>query len=262
MYLKIIIITSLLAISALARCQTEKVINNTDRQGRKQGHWIKKYPNETVLYDGFFKDDHPVGEFKRYDENNNLKSLLIYSNDGSEAIANIYHLNGYISSQGKYINQKKEGIWKFFSSYFEGYLISEEHYSGNLRNGQSLKFYRDSTIAEKINYVNNIKQGEWIQYYPGGAICLKSKYLDDKINGKFEVWFENGQIEISGYYYNNIKDGHWLIYNKAGNLKYKMEYVKGVTKDKQMEIDEYNYLDSLERNKGKIVDPEISGITR
>jgi len=260
MNLKIITIASLLAISAIATCQTETEINKTDQQGRKQGHWVKKYPDGIIMYDGFFKDDHPVDEFRRYYENKTLKSLLIYSSDGTEAVATIYHPNGNISSKGKYINQIKEGKWQFFSSIINGYLISEEYYSGNLKNGLSLKFYPDSTVAERLTYINDIRQGEWIRYYPNSAVCLKSNYLNDKINGRFEVWFENGSIELSGQYKNDVRDGLWYIYNNDGTVKYKIEYLAGVTKDRQMDIDESDYLDSLEKNKGKIADPEKAGI--
>jgi antitoxin component YwqK of YwqJK toxin-antitoxin module len=260
MILKIITISSLLAISAIATCQTETDINKTDPGGRKQGHWIKKYPDGIVMYDGVFKDNHPVGEFRRYYENNTIKSLLIYNESGTEAEATIYHPNGNISSKGKYINQRKEGKWQFFSAFTKGYLISEENYSGNLRNGVSIKFYPDSTVAERVTYVNDLKQGEWIQNYPNGAICLKSYYLNSKINGRFEVWYENGKIEFSGQYKDDSRDGLWYIYKNDGTLKYKLEYLEGVTKDRQMDIDESDYLDSLERNKGKIADPEKTGV--
>ena len=53
-----------------------------------------------------------------------------------------------------------------------------------------------------------------------------------------------------------FRDGTWLIYNHKGSLKYKIEYHNGFTTDRQMEIDESDYLDSLEQNKGKIADPE------
>jgi antitoxin component YwqK of YwqJK toxin-antitoxin module len=260
MNLKIIIITSLLVISSQGVCQIETKINQTDPQGKKQGHWIKKYSDETIMYEGFFKDDHPVGEFKRYYEDKTLKSLLQYNINGTEVVAIIYHQNGNIASKGKYINQKKEGKWQFFSAITKGYLISEESYSGNKRNGLSIKLYPDSTIAEKVSYVNDIKQGEWIQYYPNGAICMKSNYVNGNINGKFEVWFENGQIEFSGQYKNNARDGPWLIYNPAGTLKYRLEYTEGVTNDNQMDIDESDYLDSLDKMKGKIPDPEKTGV--
>jgi antitoxin component YwqK of YwqJK toxin-antitoxin module len=262
MDLKIIIITSLIAVSLKGVCQIETKINQTDPQGKKQGHWIKKYPDNTIMYEGFFKDDHPVGEFKRYYENKTLKSILQYNISGKEVVATIYHPNGNIASKGKYINQKKEGKWQFYSAVTKGYLISEESYSGDKKNGLSLKFYPDSTVAEKVNYINDTKQGEWIQYYPSGAICTKSNYVDGKINGKFEVWFENGKIEFSGQYKNNARDGPWLIYNISGTVKYRIEYSEGVASDHQMDIDESDYLDSLNKNKGVILDPEKTGVIR
>jgi antitoxin component YwqK of YwqJK toxin-antitoxin module len=262
MNLKIYITASFLVISIYASSQTETQINKTDQQGRKQGHWIKKYPNDSVMYDGFFKDDHPIGEFRRFFENQLIKSLLIYSEDGSKAIATIYHPNGNISSKGTYIDQMKEGKWQFFSAFTKNYLISEESYSKNLKNGPSIKFYHDSTIAEKLYYINDIKQGEWIQYYPNGAVCQKTNYLNGKINGKFEVWSENGNIELSGQYKNDSKDGLWVIYNNDKTIKYKLEYRSGIAKDNQLDIDGSEYLDSLEKNKGKIDDPEISKVIK
>jgi antitoxin component YwqK of YwqJK toxin-antitoxin module len=262
MNLKIILIASFLVISAGVNCQTDNKINITDQKGLKQGRWIKKYPNQNVMYDGFFVDDHPVGEFKRYFEDNKLSSVLVYSKDGKEANATIFHPNGYIASRGLYINQLKEGKWQFFSAIFNGYLLSEEFYIKNIRNGPSLKFYPDSTVAEKVFYINDVKHGEWTQYYPDGTLCLKSNYLNGKVNGKFESWYENGAIQFSGQYKNDLKNGPWLIFNDKGSVKYKIDYKDGITKDRRMAIDESDYLDSLETNKGKIADPEKSGIIR
>lgn len=262
MNLKFSILVSFLAISAPAFCQPEANINSTDAMGLKQGHWIKKYPNLNIMYDGVFKDDHPVGEFRRYFEDNILKSILIYSADGKEAEATMYHPNGNLSSIGKYTDQKKEGKWQFFSSVSEGYKISEELYSKNVRNGLSIKLYPDSTIAERVHYINDVRSGEWIQYYPNGTVCLKSNYLNGKINGRFEVWFGNGNIEFSGQYKNDSRDGKWLIYNNDGSVKYQIEYQSGVTTDRQLDIDESDNLDLMEKNKGKIADPEKTGIIK
>jgi antitoxin component YwqK of YwqJK toxin-antitoxin module len=262
MKLKLYITAYFLALSFCATCQIDSQLNKTDQLGKKQGHWIKNYPNESIMYDGYFRDDHPVGEFKRYYDDKSLKSLLVYSSDGKTAAATIYHQNGYISSKGRYVDQLKEGKWQFYSSTINGYLISEEYYSKNLRNGPSVKYYPDSTIAEKLTFVNDVRQGEWTQYYPSGKVCLKTNYLDGKINGKFEVWFENGTIEFSGQYHNDSRDGEWTIFNEDGSVKYKLEYKEGITKDRHIDIDESNFLDSLELNKGKIADPEKTGTIR
>jgi antitoxin component YwqK of YwqJK toxin-antitoxin module len=156
----------------------------------------------------------------------------------------------------------KEGKWQFFSEITNGYLISEEYYSKNKRNGLSFKFYPDSTVAEKLTYLNDTKQGEWIQYYPSGKACLKSHYLNGRLNGKFEFWFDNGAIEFSGQYKNDSRDGQWVIFNKDGSIKYKLDYISGITKDRQMDIDESAFLESLENNKGKIADPEKTGVVK
>jgi len=262
MNLKVVLIAFFLAVSASAICQTATEINKTDVQGRKQGRWIKKYPNENIMYEGIFKDDHPVGEFRRYYEDKIIKSILVFSDDGQKADATIYYPNGFISAQGKYINQLKEGKWKFFSSSVSGYLICEEEYSNNIRNGQSLNFFADSTVAERINFVRDIRQGEWLQYYPGGKTFLKSFYKDGRLNGKFELWFENGAIELSGFYKDNLREGHWRIYNEDGSLKYELDYVAGVTKNRQMDIDASDLVDRLEKNSGRIADPEKTGEIR
>lgn len=260
MVLKTVISAFLLTLSCLTLCQTETRINQTDSQGRKQGHWIKRYPDQTILYEGYFKDDHPVGEFKRYYKDKTLKSVLRYSSNGKEAKAILYHPDGKIASSGKYIDQKKEGKWQFFADAPEVHLLFEETYTGNLRNGQSVMFFPDSTVAEIVNYVNDVRHGQWIRYYPGGSVCLKSNYVNGRIDGKFEVWFDNGRIQYSGQYKNDDRDGLWLIYNSDGSIKYRIEYVNGITNDRQMDIDASNYLDSLENNKGKIPDPEKTGV--
>ena len=79
---KIILILSLAAASLLVTGQSEVNINKTDQQGRKQGEWIKKYPDGNIQYEGTFRDDHPIGEFKRYSEDKKLQSVMVYSNDG------------------------------------------------------------------------------------------------------------------------------------------------------------------------------------
>jgi antitoxin component YwqK of YwqJK toxin-antitoxin module len=259
MYHKILKALLLLLIPLSVSAQSETTINRTDNTGKKQGHWIKRYPDNTVMYEGFFRDNHPEGEFKRYSADGSLRSVLVYSTNGREAEARIYHPNGFIASEGRYRDQKKEGVWKFYSEFVEGYLVSEETYSGNLRNGRSVKLYPDGTVAEKMDFVNDTAQGEWIKLFPDSTMCLKTSITDGKINGKFEAWYENGNLHFLGEYKNDKREGTWYIYDKNGQQKYRLEYVNGITNDKQMDIDTSDFLDSLEQNKGKVPDPEKTG---
>jgi antitoxin component YwqK of YwqJK toxin-antitoxin module len=231
-------------------------INQTDASGKKQGRWIRNYPNNVVMYDGFFKDDYPEGEFKRYYQNSILQSVMIFSNEGTTADVKIYHPNGFLAAQGIYVNQQKEGLWQFYSSVVDGYLLNKESYSNNLRNGESVKLYHDGTVGELMNYENDIAWGEMLKYHPNGNINLKTTMINGKIDGKFEAWFDDGQIQFSGAYQQDKKEGKWLIYERDGSLRYEVNYVNGMTNDRQMDIDIDRYLDMLEQNEGNILDPE------
>lgn len=259
MNVKILTICLLFTFLNIVSAQTGEQINQTDSKGRKQGHWIKKYPDGNIMYDGFFRDDKPAGEFKRYYEDASLKSVLVFDLTGNEASASLYYPNGLVASKGKYINQLKEGKWQFFSSTNKDVLISEAYYSGDKRNGLSVKFYPDRTVAEKTNYVNDVRHGEWTRYYPDGTLTLKTSYVNGKLDGRFEAFFENGKPEFSGQYKNDVREGLWIIYRKDGSQRFKTVYTLGIPDNREMDIYETNYLDSLEQNKTKIPDPEKTG---
>ncbi len=259
MNLKIAAVCFLIMLPGLCLPQSGDAINQTDGEGRKQGHWIKKYPNGNILYDGFFKNDKPAGEFKRYYEDNTLKSVLVFSHDGSEAKASLYYPNGLTASTGKYVNQLKEGKWQFFSPTAKGVLISEEEYSGNKKNGIAVKYYPDGQAAEKTYYKNDVRHGECLKYYPDGTINLKTHYDTGKLNGKFEAFFETGKPEMTGHYKNDLREGEWIIYKKDGTQRFRMEYASGIPDNADINIYESDYIDSLERIKVRIEDPEKTG---
>ncbi len=261
MKIRLLTIIILLVLPASAICQNAD-LNKTDAQGRKQGHWIKKYPGGTIQYEGNFRDNHPVGEFRRFYENTILMSLMVYSDDGREVEATLYHPNGFIASQGKYINQRKEGLWKFYSHMEKDYLVAEELYSGNLRNGLSVRYYPDHTIAEKISYVNDRKEGEWLQFHENGKPLLKAMYSSNMLNGSFETWFSDGRPQITGVYKNNLREGRWSFFNYDGSIRYVVNYKAGIGDNRQMDIDASKLMDSLDLNKDNIQDPEKTDIYR
>ena len=51
-------------------------INQTDSTGKRQGLWKKQFPGGNLIYEGNFKDGKPVGEWKRYHENGQVKALI------------------------------------------------------------------------------------------------------------------------------------------------------------------------------------------
>jgi antitoxin component YwqK of YwqJK toxin-antitoxin module len=254
----LLIVTFFLACPEILS-QSAQSLNATDNKGQKQGHWIKKYADGHIQYEGYFKDDHPVGLFKRYYQTDTLQSALEFNQEGTEAEAILFHPNGLIASTGKFVNQKKEGKWRFYSSSVRGLLVIEEEYKNNLKNGLSIKYYPEKVPAEKIIYVNDLKNGEWTQYFPSGNLCLKAMYSNGKLHGIFSTFYDSGKSEYIGQYNNDLRTGVWKIYNPDGTLKYDMIYIDGVISNPETYRKETEYLDLLEKNKGKIADPEKTG---
>ncbi len=260
MNLRIISIVLFLAASVTLAAQTEGKLNHTDSQGRKQGRWVSTYPDGTIRYEGFFRDDIPVGELRRYYENGTLWSLLEYSGDGNTVMAAIYYPNGFIASRGKFVNRKKEGKWLFFSPRIEGYLFNEEEYSEDRRNGLSVKYYPDSTIAEIRHYADDMRHGEWTMFRESGALMLRANHSYGILEGRYEVFFENGKPEMAGEYRNNLREGKWFIYGDDGTVRFEIDYFEGTALNRDLDIYETEYIEEIEaKYRGKIADPETSG---
>jgi antitoxin component YwqK of YwqJK toxin-antitoxin module len=234
-------------------------INKTGKDGKKQGKWINKYPNGNILYEGQFINDLPSGEFKRYYETGVLKSVVVFHNNGTEASATLYYPNGLPASAGKYVNRLKEGKWRFLSSSSKDVLICETEYAGDKKNGLMVTYYPDGSIAEKAYYKDDRKHGDYLKYYSNGTLTLRTSYTNGMLNGMFEAFYENGKAEIIGQYKNNIREGQWIMYDKEGNPRFNTKYEAGIPDNRNMDIYESDLIDSLERNIGKIADPEKTG---
>jgi antitoxin component YwqK of YwqJK toxin-antitoxin module len=187
---------------------------------------------------------------------------MVFSADGSTADATLYYDNGFIASKGKYINQLKEGTWKFFSPSSKGLKVLQEEYSRDKRNGESVAYYPDSTVAETISYKNGVKDGAWTKYFQDGKVSFSANCINNRLNGKYEGFFENGKTEITGNYKDDLRDGPWIIYFKDGRVRFKIDYVLGMTRNRDLDIYESNFLDSLDKVRVKIPDPEKTGQIR
>jgi antitoxin component YwqK of YwqJK toxin-antitoxin module len=237
----------------------DTLYNQVDKNDLRQGYWKTYYDNGSIKYEGYFKDNKPVGEFKRYFENKVIKSIMVFEDDGETAYTNIFYENGKLAAEGIYINQEKDGVWKYYS-YYDEFLSIEEVYSMGIKNGKSTKFYKSGQISETLNWTEGHKNGEWIQYFTNGKYKIIGSYKDGKLHGKFVVYYDTGIPNVVGTYYENLRDGDWIIYDRKGKTDYKIEYNKGIAKNqKELDLREQEKLDQLMKNKGKFEDPDKTG---
>jgi antitoxin component YwqK of YwqJK toxin-antitoxin module len=252
----------LLLISQITPAQNavRDTLNRTDTQGRKQGYWEKYDSRGILLYRGYFVNGRPAGEFRRYFDNGKVKSLLYYHPASDTVDVTFFYMNGKKAATGQYVNKKKNGEWRYFSYYHDS-LSYLENYRNDLKEGPSIKFYPSGDTAEIIDFKANKKNGRWIQYYPGGQVKLTATYVNDKLEGKFSMYYPDGKNQLQGTYHYDVRQGKWYLFNKKGILVQSISYTDGIPDNlEELTREQSALLDSLEKNKGKFLDPEKYGI--
>ena len=159
-------------------------INRTDDKGRRQGPWTDFYSNGQKRYEGQFKNDRCTGEFKYYDEQGRLKATNLFDKSGEKALNKTYAENGTLIATGYYLNQKKEGVWQYFSR-DNGKMILEEDNKDGKAHGTSKVYYETGTLMMERQFVDGLMEGHAKIYYPSGALKEEGDYLHGEKTG---IW--------------------------------------------------------------------------
>jgi antitoxin component YwqK of YwqJK toxin-antitoxin module len=220
--LKLAVICIIMTIvPVLIFAQPVNKTNFTDSLGRKQGYW-KKYSKDTLKYEGQFKDDIPVGEFKYYFSSGKVKAQTTYSDNGKVAKTIMYHPNGKKNGEGTYMDKKKDGLWVYYGA--NGIKISEENYKMGVKTGVWKYFYEDGRINRIENYKNNVRDGEWVEFYQDSVMKTKGNYTNDKLNGVVQCFGLTGKLFLTGKYIDDLKEGEWMFFNDLGAGERKLTY--------------------------------------
>jgi len=227
-------------------------INQTDGNGLRQGLWQKKQDNGRLIYEGQFKDGKPVGEWKRYHPGGQLKALMVYSGDTAHTqIFDVWHKK---LTEGNYIDQKKQGVWKVFK---DNFVTADEEYKNGIKEGVAHQYYDTGELMEESHWKNGKKDGDYEVFYKSGQPYLQCKMKNGMRHGLFLVFYENGKQEREAVYKNDLRDGEWKYYDAEGNHTYSLFYNEGKILNPQVRdsIDNLKMLE-LEKNKENLVDPE------
>jgi antitoxin component YwqK of YwqJK toxin-antitoxin module len=232
--MKKVIVVILLFVGLAGFSQDE---NKTDVNGKKQGLWKKYHPNGMTRYIGNFKNDKPTGVFKYYYDDGHLQIKMVHK--GSETYSQVYYETGEIKAAGKYEEQEKDSIWRFFDK--EGYKISEEFYLSGKREGVWKSYYNTGQVAEEKEYSNDFEEGKWNQYFVNGKQKLTATYENGVLEGR-ATYFSNGGIKsVTGVFVRGTRNGFWTFYEQDGKtVRAKQEYLNGKRIDENKDDDVIN----------------------
>jgi antitoxin component YwqK of YwqJK toxin-antitoxin module len=242
--------------------QSDTIYNQADAKNQKQGYWKKSYPNGNLMYKGFFRDNKPNGEMRRYFESGALKAVLNYDSKGEYAHARLFYENGQLAAEGRYFNSLKDSTWIYFS-YYDKSVTTREIYLKGARHGMMINYFNNGDVSEKIEWKNDKKSGLWEQYFNDNRIKLKASYSDNKLDGEFIVNYENGKPYVQGRYINDQREGKWAFYKEDGTVETELEYLNGkASNENKLEKEQQEFFRLIDENQGKFEEPdEINFIT-
>ncbi|HYQ56977.1 MAG TPA: hypothetical protein VEP89_06480 [Draconibacterium sp.] len=227
-------------------------INQTDANGLRQGLWQKKQDNGRLSYEGKFKDDRPVGEWKRYHPGGQVKAIIEYK--GDTAFTQLFDVWRKKVAEGNYVNERKEGVWKIFNN---NRLVADEEFKLGIKHGKSHRYYDTGEVMEEKQWVNNKEEGNYQIFYKSGQPYVQCKMKLGMRNGLFLSNYRNGRTELEAEYRNNLRHGEWKYFDEEGNQLYSLFYDNGQILNPHVRdsIDNLKMME-IEKNKGTIPDPE------
>jgi antitoxin component YwqK of YwqJK toxin-antitoxin module len=217
-----LIITGLLCfLEAIPQATTNRV----DDKGRKQGHWVKVDDNKKKIYEGDFIDNVPTGKFSYFYDSGKPWSISTFSKNGTVTYTQMFDGAGNLTAEGKYVNQKKDSIWKYYNR--EGKLISDENYVNGVKVGAEKVYYSTGGIVEEKFWKNGQLNGPRKKYFENGEIRYEGSYVNGKVEGYTKFYYSNGKVYVEGLYVNDLKHGKWKYYKKDGTPDRTEEYING-----------------------------------
>ncbi len=210
--------------------------NQTNEKGGKVGDWRAFYPNGKLRYIGSFEDNVPVDTFYYYFQSGKLKTILMYDSINS-AKAKLYYETGEMLAEGRYTNNKKEGMWISYGA--KNIKVEQGTFLDGKKYGPWKTFYEDGTVSMEVYFENDLEQGPVKYYYLDGKLKQEANYRDGFLDGLSTNYDSQGKKVLKGIYYKGARDGRWIYYDDQQNMETVLEYDKGelLNPDALKEID-------------------------
>ncbi|TDP57887.1 toxin-antitoxin system YwqK family antitoxin [Flavobacterium dankookense] len=195
--------------------------NKLDSDGKKHGLWKGVHEeSQRPRYEGTFNHGKEVGVFKYFDDTKAGTVIAIreFNAKDNSCYVIFYNQQSMKVSEGKVVDKKFEGEWKYYH-FNSPEIMTLEFYKNGKLEGVRKVYYRNGVIAEETTYVNGEKNGSYKSYAENGVVLEESSYKNGQYEGK--AIFRNGTNNVvsEGIFKNGKKVGIWKVADKNGELK-------------------------------------------
>lgn len=188
---------------------------NQKVEGKKHGHWIKKFANGKVESEGRYNNGRKTGEWKYYNEDD------------------------FLTKEENYWNGKKDGEWNFYDEE-NGKLIKQKYYEKGKKSEELRYSYWNNGLEKEILRNSKWSDFEKSYWYSNRKIFNEQGQLIEEIDDKnivntrnIKKWNEDGILveDINYKYYREKygyhKNGKSKTYYKDGKPFYFADYGAG-----------------------------------
>lgn len=187
--------------------------NKLDEKGLKQGTWKGIYEeSKRPRYQGTFEHGKEIGLFKFFDDTKagTIIATREFNAKDNSCYTIFYNQKSNKVSEGKVVNKKFDGEWKYYHENLPLIMTTEFYANGKL-NGVRKVFYRNGNIAEETTYVNGVKEGNYKKYTENGVILEETIYKKGEYDGQAIFRGADNQISGQGIFKKGKKVGMWKI---------------------------------------------------
>lgn len=207
------------------------------------------HSNGKVSSEGNMLNGKPDGYWKTYYENGILKSEGNRKNFQLDSIWKFYSQEGIVVSEFMYVEGKKNGTKKTYSSETQK-LLSEEAYKNDVKEGPSY-YFKEGFIHKVIPFSKGKEEGEGREFSKDSLVLTITTYKngyvtrEEKINrkdkfgnkqGNWKTFYPNNMVHTECKYTDDKLDGYYKEYGLDGNLIKTEKYEYGVLKKNVAEL--------------------------
>ncbi len=224
----LILLTAALLLTSVSAIAQNKV----DKQGRRQGHWIRIDKDGTKIYEGDFLDGKETGTFTYYYADGTVRMRNIYTVPGERCDHEAYDEKGHLLARGHYDRRNRDGQWQFFAE--DGRLVKEASYRMGIKDGLHVIYTHTGDTAEVTHWVNNHRHGRWWKRI-GKQGYITGTYVNGGLEGRLVEYDDNGLLAREGHYLDGLKHGSYRYY-EDGQLTIDERWVHGLMLDRRIRM--------------------------
>jgi len=194
-------------------------VNQLNKSGNRHGYWTKNFEGtQQMRYEGNFENGKEIGLFKYYKldgKKSVLSATKLFNAGNNLAEVKFFTSKGKLVSEGVMIDKLFIGKWTYYQKNIDGILKTEHYNETGELHGESITYFENGVMAEKLQYQNGKLNGVCEWYTKNGKLFKSSEFENDELHGLTKTFNEKGELMIEGKYQSDLRTGIWKYYENG-----------------------------------------------